>query len=231
MRYRGMKEVATWMVTGALMLGMAWGEPEAEGPQVFPGQEDAMLRKLMGEMLKEAEAERREMEKPVELPELDAPDLQRLLGEAKGPAAGEKRWIIGVRLLPGNGGRVLVEGVLPGTPAAVAGLKGGDVLRSVNGIRLRDQEMLMDLLQVVQDQEVVLGVARAGEEMQIKMTPREENVGPRSAPDMVPANGAVLEELRGMRSLMEQMLKEMKRENARVPPRPRTRSVPRPPQK
>ena len=220
------------------------------GLYVFPPEKDPMLKKLMGEMLKEAEQDRKEMEAPVELPKLDAPELQQMIREmnlrARGPA---KRWMLGVRVDPGDGKKITVNDVMPDTPAAKAGLKAGDTLVDVNRIRLRDYEMLVDLLQVVRDQEIELGVRRGEGDLRIKIKPAQRKVLVVRAPEPVapkvvpraelrrvkpmggPRDDEVLQEMRRMRGLMEQMLEEMRKPKAMsAAPRSRVRRVPNPPQ-
>ena len=234
----GMKRMFSVMSLVVGMAGLGLAEPETPRVEVevFPNQEDAMLRKLMAEMMKEAEQDRKEMQAPVELPQLDAPELQRLLRGA-GMVVGqrEQRWTFGVRLVPGGGGRIVVSQVLPGSPAAKAGLKVADALLDVNGIRLRDYAMLVELVQLVRDQEVVLGVRRGGKNVKVKIAATASDVPGMRRPDMerpmievAPQKEArddeVLKELRGMRGVMEEMLMELKKQSPttrRVPPRPR----------
>ena len=229
--------------------------PETEevppGEMAIPAQQDLMLKRLMAEMLRESAEQEQEMEAPVELPKLDAPDLQRLLKNLNDPpATAEPRWIIGVVLLPAPANRLVVSGVMEDSAAEEAGLQSNDTLLDVNGIRLRDYAMLRDLLQLVRDQELVLGVLRSDEKMEVKITPRLWKAPAREAtPDEQPAaeiapaepmrevpavtppearqDDGVLQELRTMRGLMEDMLKELRKQNSSKPPR--VRRVPQPP--
>lgn len=235
-----MKILAIWMAAGVMMAGMLWADsevPEVDAEvDVFPNQEDAMLRKLMGEMLKDAEQDRREMERPVELPKIDAPHLRRLLERAGVEPAPRQPWGIGIQLRVDDQSRIVVDGVLAGSPAAKAGLAAGDVLVDLNGIRLRDPRMLIDLLQVVRDQEVELRAVRGSRWEVMRLTPVRLGLpGGRAPGDGAERDVEVLRELRGMRSLMEEMLKEIKKQTPKVrriptPPSSRPRQSPAPPQ-
>lgn len=98
-------------------------------------------------------------------------DWDRLLaGEAWGelqlnPMANPERVVIGISM--GNArrdGSVPVAGVLPGSPAAEAGLRPGDLIRSVNGSRVQGGQSLQILLAKQQAGESVsLGIARGGQ--------------------------------------------------------------------
>jgi hypothetical protein len=261
-----MKTLVSVMAVVVATAGLAEPEkPEVEvvpprmverdlGLYVFPPEKDPMLKKLMGEMLKEAEQDRKEMEAPVELPKLDAPELQRLLrGYGEPPGEIVKRWMLGVILQPlGDEEQLVVRRVMPGSAAAEAELQAGDILLDVNGIRLRNLAMMVDLLQVVEDQEVELAVRRGDKELKVKVTarlmdiprvgelepakPRIEVLPPvevlppaKIVPNPDPRDDEVLKELRGMRGLMEEMLKELKRQGPPTPPRSRVRRVPNPP--
>ena len=191
--------------------------PELEALLDGPA-EDPMLKSLMAEMLKEAEEDRKEMEAPVEFPKLDAPELQHLLETMGVPrnAPDTKRWALGAHLRSDPGDRIVVAVVTPGSPAEEAGLQAGDLLEELNGIRLRDHAMLGELLQVIRDQEVELGVLRGEDHLQVKITARQMDLpegharrtalrtppgSPASAPGNNGRDDEILEELRGMRAL------------------------------
>lgn len=81
----------------------------------------------------------------------------------------EGRWMIGVLIDVPEDGSLMVQSVIDGTPAQKAGLKQGDRIVSLNGLKLRDMEMLVDLVQLVQDQRVALQVKRGEGKMKIKV--------------------------------------------------------------
>ena len=105
-------------------------------------------------------------------------DWDRLLaGEAWGelqlnPMANPERVVIGISM--GNArrdGSVPVAGVLPGSPAAESGLRPGDLIRSVNGSRVKGGQSLQILLAKHQAGEnVSLGISRGGQLFEVDVT-------------------------------------------------------------
>ncbi len=88
----------------------------------------------------------------------------------------EGRWFLGVQLDAVEEGGLKVTHAMRGTPAAKAGLEAGDVLLSLNGIKLRDLPMLVEMLQLVRDQPVYLEVRRGEEKKKVKVVAeRKEN--------------------------------------------------------
>lgn len=220
----------------------------SENSLVKPGQ-DLMLKRLMAEMMKEAEQDKKEMEAPVEMPKLDAQELQRLLRgmDQQLMVPTVRRWTLGVYLPSDPEDEIVVDVVIPDSPAEAADLKVGDVLLDVNGIQLRNHEMLVELFQVIRDQEVELGLRRKGADAKVKITAREMDLPdvnawkfvppevpvapkPKVMPEKDERDDEVLKELRGMRQLMEQMLQELKKQRVPQQTRPRVRRVPTPPQ-
>jgi regulator of sigma E protease len=65
----------------------------------------------------------------------------------------------------------LVEGVDKDTPAAKAGLKAGDVIMSVNGVRIFNALSLVDEIENHPNDELTLGVRRGAEQLELKMRP------------------------------------------------------------
>jgi hypothetical protein len=92
------------------------------------------------------------------------------LGAAGEGGPGEGRNRLGVVVDPG----VVVDQVLLGTPAALAGLLPGDVIRGVNETEIHSGEQLRQAVQQLgSDAEIRLDVRRGGEPMTVKV-PREE---------------------------------------------------------
>jgi regulator of sigma E protease len=65
----------------------------------------------------------------------------------------------------------LVEGVDKDTPAAKAGLKAGDIIASVNGVRIFNALSLVDEIEKHPNDELTLGVRRGAEQLEFKMRP------------------------------------------------------------
>ncbi|HEY8504547.1 MAG TPA: PDZ domain-containing protein [Gemmataceae bacterium] len=89
----------------------------------------------------------------------------------------QDRWVIGVSVdADAEGPGVVVEGVQPDSPAQKAGLQKNDRIVSVNGIRIADLRDFLQLLKVVKDQKVTLGVERPGaaQPVQVSLSPRKE---------------------------------------------------------
>lgn len=73
-----------------------------------------------------------------------------------------------------------VKSINPDSPALAAGLKEGDEMISFEGIPLVGQRQLVDMIQSRPGQESVLEVSRAGQRLQIRVTPYldpKDNVG------------------------------------------------------
>ncbi len=105
-------------------------------------------------------------------------DWERLLaGEAWGelslnPLANPERPVIGIRMgLELRDGGVPVEAVTNGSPAAEAGIRRGDVIRSVDGSRIRGGRSLgLQLAKFAAGDEVKIGIQRGREMFETKVT-------------------------------------------------------------
>jgi hypothetical protein len=83
------------------------------------------------------------------------------------------RGFLGMQLAEKDGS-VVVEGVLPKTPAAAAGLKRGDRIRAVNGKDVSSSaDLHQALARVLEGQEVRLTLGRAGESREVTVTAGE----------------------------------------------------------
>ena len=71
---------------------------------------------------------------------------------------------------------VYLEGVVPGTPAAQAGLKADDVILAVNGQRTTTNSVFSDQIRRSYGRETVISVSRYGEHRSIVVTPTEPTV-------------------------------------------------------
>jgi len=72
-----------------------------------------------------------------------------------------------------KGNRVLAEKVSDGSASAEAGLKDGDVLQAINGVRVKDMKQAMKLMADCDfGEEATLIVLRYGKEKKIALTPR-----------------------------------------------------------
>ncbi|SEN78909.1 RIP metalloprotease RseP [Lihuaxuella thermophila] len=78
-------------------------------------------------------------------------------------------------LMVGVQDRLPVEEVLPGKPAAAAGIQKGDLITAVNGEEVRTMDALRYKLMESKGQPVTITVQRAGETLHMTMTP--EKVG------------------------------------------------------
>jgi regulator of sigma E protease len=78
--------------------------------------------------------------------------------------------IIAMVGIPRNQGAV-VENVLAGSPAAAAGLRPGDKLKSVGGVAIVDQEDVREVVSQSLDRELTVVVDRGGRQIPIEITP------------------------------------------------------------
>ncbi|MEX1052021.1 MAG: M50 family metallopeptidase [Patescibacteria group bacterium] len=69
---------------------------------------------------------------------------------------------------------VLVKAVNPGSPAAIAGLVEGDILRSVNGQSIATDQDFIVATRSQKGQEIVIDYLRGGQEATVALTPRVE---------------------------------------------------------
>jgi regulator of sigma E protease len=69
--------------------------------------------------------------------------------------------------------------IAKGSPAEAAGLKEGDIVRTINGVEIgTDREMMIRMIQESPDKTMTWIIERDGERKEIRITPREEdNVG------------------------------------------------------
>jgi serine protease Do len=82
---------------------------------------------------------------------------------------------IGMGMMRGVKG-VVVESVVPGSPAAAAGVRTGDVVGSIDGSPVRNGgEMLQILAKLQAGDQVKLGVMRDKESLEVKVTLKRRN--------------------------------------------------------
>lgn len=91
-----------------------------------------------------------------------------------GFARGEtKRSYVGVQIANSKD-EVLIQRVLPDSPAAKAGLKGGDVLVSIDGLKPTNvRDAVAAIRSLKPKKSVTFLVRRDGKEKKIKVTPEE----------------------------------------------------------
>jgi serine protease Do len=110
-------------------------------------------------------------------------DWDRMLaGETWGslslnPFANPEMPVLGIGMAMMRGVRgVVVESVVPGSPAAAAGLRTGDVIRVIDGSQVRDGGELLQILAKRQaGDEVKLGVRRDRGDIEVKVTLKRRN--------------------------------------------------------
>jgi len=66
----------------------------------------------------------------------------------------------------------LVGAVTPGGPAAVAGLKSGDLITSIDGTAINDFQQLHETIPMSGGSTLALGIRRAGQDLTLSVTPR-----------------------------------------------------------
>lgn len=82
---------------------------------------------------------------------------------------------IGMAMMRGVKG-VIVESVVPGSPAAAAGVRTGDVVRSLDGSAVRDGRELLQILAKRQPgDQVKLGVQRENDRLEVAVTLKRRN--------------------------------------------------------
>jgi S1-C subfamily serine protease len=97
-------------------------------------------------------------------------------------------WVgVHVKTLPEavSGSTAYVEEVIPESPAEKAGIRGGDVLLEIGGLRITSLEDMFDASFFLSaDDEVVLRVAREGSEREFSVVPSDHPDRPR-LPELV----------------------------------------------
>jgi S1-C subfamily serine protease len=96
-----------------------------------------------------------------------APSTDRWIGVAVGPIPEN---LMAHVSLPGGAG-VLVEQVIPDSPAANAGLRRHDILTELDGNQLTDARSLVDGVRSTQDSSLELKWMRGGQQMSAQVTP------------------------------------------------------------
>jgi len=75
----------------------------------------------------------------------------------------------GIEYAPGKG--VQIRGVVEDSPAAAAGLQTGDVILSADGVQIEQDQEFIDYVSVRPDQEILLQIERAREEIEVPVVP------------------------------------------------------------
>ena len=104
------------------------------------------------------------------------PLYQRAWVAASGPLA---NFILAIVILTGlalYAGHTVVAPVIgqvtPGSPAAEAGIKSGDLITKVDGTEITDFQQLPQIISVSGGSTLAIGIRRAGQDMTIQVTPR-----------------------------------------------------------
>ncbi len=97
---------------------------------------------------------------------------------------------IGLAFKRDTPGRVVVESVLPDWPAAEAGFRAGDLLKSIDGVALQDAAQAGREIREGGLRVRTLGIERDGETMEIQVTPRRPVAVQRGLFEAAPRQGA-----------------------------------------
>ncbi len=108
------------------------------------------------------------------------------------PPGGQGRPQLGIKLLKRPSGGAYVQGVLPGSPAASAGLKAGDIILALDTQKMKD------------DAEIVAAAARLTPGMPVRATLLRDD--PMQLPDLQLSCGLVEREVRDLRGFAEMNL-------------------------
>lgn len=73
--------------------------------------------------------------------------------------------------------RVEIDSVVRGDPAAIAGIKPGDVITSINGEKVTNRDVLADVVTHSQGTPVTIGVTRSGKDLVITVKPAYIDLG------------------------------------------------------
>lgn len=92
--------------------------------------------------------------------------------------------VVWAQLKRDGGSGVTVATVMDDTPAKVAGVKENDIILKANGKAIGDQKALTDVVQEAADKPVELLVLRAGEELTIAVTPKENEAAKGEAQEL-----------------------------------------------
>jgi regulator of sigma E protease len=98
-------------------------------------------------------------------------------------ASGEDTLNIEVPTIKGPNGYPRVEGlqksslcavavIMDGSAAAIAGLETNDVIRTIDGVSVRNSQHLIDLVSPLADKTVPIVIERAGDRMEMQVTPK-----------------------------------------------------------
>ena len=66
-----------------------------------------------------------------------------------------------------------IAAVEKGTPADSAGIKAGDIIKSINGTAVSEQPEITPLVQQSEGKEITITVERDGRNVELKLTPKE----------------------------------------------------------
>ena len=66
------------------------------------------------------------------------------------PVTGYGAWFGSIPNMAGDGGGILLDGATTGSPAEKAGLKAGDRLLSIGGVRMEDLRSMVEVLRAAQ---------------------------------------------------------------------------------
>jgi regulator of sigma E protease len=113
-------------------------------------------------------------ERPRALP--SKPVYQRALIAAAGPFANFILAIVIFTAMFLAFGRLAIPPVIgtvsAGSPAAAAGIKPGDVIRSIDGVAIKDYTQLQEIVPLSAGQELAITLLRGGRELTVHATPR-----------------------------------------------------------
>lgn len=82
-------------------------------------------------------------------------------------------YLLSTQGIPQDGKNVRITEVSQNSPASAAGIKVGDIIESVDSVKVENTEALVNQTQGKLGEEITLNVKRGGETVPVKLTPRE----------------------------------------------------------
>ncbi len=159
---------------GPKLVGVKWGETEYLVSLLPLGGYVKMVGESMGEEVSEEDKRRSFTHKPVGVRAAivgAGPFFNLVLAAILMPVI----FMIGVQVPAFLDQKPVIGYVVPGKPAAEAGIKRGDLVTEANGQKVKNWEKLTEVLALSPNRPVTLGISRDGKTLTATVTPEPTN--------------------------------------------------------